>query len=208
MKAGTPTTLAILHYAGPPGVGGVETTIYHHARLLAQAGYDVRVIAGRGSQFHPQVSFTQIPELDSRHPDVLAVGEALAQGEVTPQFTALKDYLISKLRPLLSEVDLGVVHNAVTLHKNFPLTAALHALAEERAVCLIAWCHDLAWQDPLYIPDFHPGYPWDLLRIPWPAVTYVVVSQHSRKKLADLIGRDENEIKVINPGVDVADIFK
>jgi hypothetical protein len=31
--------VAILHYAGPPIVGGVEITIQHHARLLAEAGH-------------------------------------------------------------------------------------------------------------------------------------------------------------------------
>lgn len=44
------TRVAILHYAAPPIVGSVESTIYHHARVLAQAGYDVGVIAGRGDQ--------------------------------------------------------------------------------------------------------------------------------------------------------------
>jgi len=28
--------VGILHYAAPPIVGGVESTIYHHARLLAR----------------------------------------------------------------------------------------------------------------------------------------------------------------------------
>ena len=66
-------TVAILHYSGPPTVGGVENTIYHHARLLAQAGYAVQVIAGRGEALHPQVSFQSLAELDSCHPEVLAV---------------------------------------------------------------------------------------------------------------------------------------
>ncbi|MFQ6000100.1 MAG: hypothetical protein ACE5LG_00350 [Anaerolineae bacterium] len=30
------TRVAILHYAAPPIVGSVESTIYHHARVLAQ----------------------------------------------------------------------------------------------------------------------------------------------------------------------------
>lgn len=54
--------IAIIHYAGPPVVGGVESTIYHHARLLGQAGYQVHVIAGCGEPFHPQVTFHHIPE--------------------------------------------------------------------------------------------------------------------------------------------------
>ena len=30
--------IAILHFAGPPTVGGVESTIFQHARLMAAAG--------------------------------------------------------------------------------------------------------------------------------------------------------------------------
>ena len=40
--------IAMLHYAAPPVVGGVETTLAHHARLLAADGYRVRVVCGRG----------------------------------------------------------------------------------------------------------------------------------------------------------------
>ena len=41
-------SVAILHFAAPPIIGGVESTIYHHARLLAEAGYEITVITGRG----------------------------------------------------------------------------------------------------------------------------------------------------------------
>lgn len=200
--------VVILHYAAPPTVGGVESTIYHHARLLVQAGWKVHVIAGRGRPFHPQVAFSRLPEVDSRHPEVLAVGQALAQGRVPPEFIALRDRLTDRLRPLLAEAEACIVHNAVTLHKNLPLTAALRRLADEGITRLIAWCHDFAWQDALYIPDLHPGYPWDLLRTPWPGVRYVVVSAHRRAQLAVLLGLPAEQIEVVSPGVDVADFFK
>lgn len=208
MKVGTSQSVAILHYAAPPIVGGVELTIYHHARLLTQAGFHVLVIAGRGDDFHPDVDFCRIPEVDSRHPDVLSIGKALAQGEVHPEFTNLRNRLVTQLRPLLSNVDVVIVHNAVTLHKNLSLTAALHDLAREGTSRLIAWCHDFAWQDALYTPDLHPGYPWDLIRTPWPQVMYVVVSEDRRKELANLMGLKEREIRVIHPGVDEAQILK
>ena len=199
--------IAILHYAGPPIVGGVETTIYHHARLLAETGHDVHVIVGRGDSFHPEVIFHRIPRMDSRHPAVLAVGQALADGEIPPDFAPLRDRLAGRLRPLLTGVDITIVHNAITLHKNLPLTAALHQLALE-GVRLIAWCHDFAWQDTLYAPDLHPGYPWNLLRTAWPGVRYVVVSQHRRRRLAELLNLREEAIRVVNPGVDIAGFLK
>ena len=72
-------SVAIIHFAAPPIIGGVESTIYHHARLLVEAGYEVTVIAGRGDSFHPQVEVQLIPEIDSRHPFVLDVGKELAR---------------------------------------------------------------------------------------------------------------------------------
>ncbi len=38
----------LLHYSAPPIVGGVESVISHHARLMSKAGHPVRIIAGRG----------------------------------------------------------------------------------------------------------------------------------------------------------------
>ena len=200
--------VAILHYAAPPVVGGVESTIYHHARLLAGAGYTACVIAGRGEPFHSQVVLHRVPEVDSRYPEVLAVGETLAQGQVPPAFASLRDRLIGRLRPLLADTDACIVHNAITLHKNLPLTAALRRLADEGVTRFIAWCHDFAWQDTLYTPDLHPGEPWDLLHTPWPGVRYVVVSAHRQERLAALLDLPEDQVEVVNPGVNVAEFLK
>ena len=200
--------IAILHYAGPPIVGGVESTIYHHARLLSNYGYDVNIIAGRGEVFHPSISFHLIPEIDSRHPQVLEIGKQLSEGEVSPQFESLRDLLVRRLSSVLNRVDVTIVHNVITLHKNLPLTAALHQLSEKGVTSLIAWCHDFAWQDTLYIPDLHPGYPWDLLRAPWSGVRYVVVSEHRRTKLAALLSIPEKDIVVVTPGVDISGFLK
>jgi hypothetical protein len=52
--------VVILHYAAPPVIGGVERVIYYQATLLADAGHQVIVAAGRGESFHPKVDFRQI----------------------------------------------------------------------------------------------------------------------------------------------------
>jgi glycosyltransferase involved in cell wall biosynthesis len=168
----------------------------------------VDVVAGRGRSFYPGVTFHGMPEADSQHSEVMAIGHALAAGVVPPSFASLRDQLAEQLRPVLASADVCIVHNAITLHKNLPLTAALYRLAEEGDVPLIAWCHDFAWQDKLYTPDLHPGYPWDLLRTPWPRVRYVVVSAHRRRRLAGLLGLSEDLVAVVHPGVDVGEFLK
>jgi glycosyltransferase involved in cell wall biosynthesis len=199
--------IAILHYAGPPVIGGVESTISYHARLLAELDYPVTVIAGRGADFHPRLTFVSVPEIDSRHPEVLAAGAELAAGQVGQAFFHLRERLIERLTPVLEKMDICIVHNAITLHKNLPLTAALRSLSERGDTAWIAWCHDFAWQDRLYTPDLHPGYPWDLLRQPWPGLRYVVVSAHRRERLAALLNLPEERIQVVTPGVDVAEFL-
>ncbi len=200
--------VAMMHYAGPPIIGGVEMTLAHHARWLRRLGYQVCVIAGRGQAWEPDIPFYLVPEADSRHPEVLDIGQALARGEVPPAFEDLKGRLEARLEPILREVDVVVAHNVVTLHKNLPLTAALYALHQRLGFPLLAWSHDFAWHDELYIPHMHPGYPWDLLRTPWPGVRYVAVSEHRRAILAQLLGIPQAAIAVVPPGVDVAEFFK
>ncbi len=200
--------IVMLHYAGPPTIGGVEITIFHHARWLAEHGYPVHVIVGRGEPFHPKVKVSVIPEINSRHPDILSITQSLAKGHIPAKFHALREHLRERLRPHIGEAQAVIVHNAMTLHKNMALTAALYDLVQERITHFIAWAHDFAWRDELYIPEMHPGYPWDLLRTPWPHVVYVAVSQHRRQLLADLLGVPESSIHVVPPGVDVSQFLK
>ncbi|RPI78466.1 MAG: hypothetical protein EHM41_24665, partial [Chloroflexi bacterium] len=195
--------VSILHYASPPIVGGVESTIFHHARLLAGHGFQVKVISGRGEKFHPEVDYLCIPEIDSRHPEVQVVNEALASGEISENFYRLRNRLASSLRDSLFNSQVCIVHNALTLHKNLTLTAALNQISDVVDCRLVSWSHDFAWQDPLYTPNLHMGYPWDLLRTPWRGVKYVAVSEDRRAQLADLLNVASDTIQVITPGVDI-----
>jgi mannosylglucosylglycerate synthase len=204
----TQNRIGILHYASPPIIGGVETTIYHHSRQFSEAGLVVDVISGRGERFIPQINFHLIPEVSSRFPELRRINNALANGEITPEFYSLRDHLVNKLHPVFSNLDVCIIHNVLTLHKNLPLTAALHHLSEAKVTPYVAWCHDFAWLDDLYTTDLHPGYPWDLLKSAWHGVKYVTVSNYRRKRLTRLAGLSLGEINVINPGIDVSEFLK
>ncbi len=200
--------IGILHYAAPPGVGGVEQTIYYHARELTRAGHHVRVLAGVGEPFDPQVELVLAPEFGSTGPEVLAVKKELDRGEVTETFHSLRRRCLERLREALAGVETLIVHNVLTLHKNLPLTAALYELSGAGHPLLVGWHHDLAWEDPRYGQDLFAGYPWDLLRRPWPGVRHVTVSLPQRDRLAALYGLDPREIAVVPPGVDAARFFR
>ena len=197
------THVAILHYASPPVVGGVESTLAHHTRVLCDAGFPVRILSGEGSPFDPRAEFIHDPLFGSQHPAVLARASELAAGEVTPAFDELTEMAGKHLRVALAGVDVCIVHNAHTLHKNMALTAALRRLLDDPAAPrFIAWAHDLAWTNAQYQPGLHDGYPWNLLREAWPRTRYVTVSEARQHELAALLGVSPASITVVPPGVD------
>ena len=199
--------VAILHFAALPIIGGVESTMADHARLLADHGYAVKIIAGRGEQSDPRVPVQIIPTADSKHTLVAPVNEGLIRGVVSPDFNSLVSALTQALSDACRDVDAVIAHNVPTLHKNLALTAALYELAQSSRVRLIAWCHDFAWTDPVYADELHPGLPWDLTRRVWPNTSYVVVSEARRIELAHLLGLSESKIAVVPPGLDVHSFF-
>lgn len=201
--------IALLHYAAPPVVGGVESVLAHHAWLMADAGHTVRVIAGRGGAFDPRVEMILLPLIDSRHPDVLAAKAELDAGRVPPAFPDLVQNINQVLQPALNGADALIAHNVCSLHKNLALTAALRSLAgQPGSPRLILWHHDLAWTTPRYQDELHDGTPWDLLRQPWPDVTQVVVSEVRQRELADLLQIPASQIAVVPNGLDAVAFLK
>ena len=201
--------IAILHYSVPPIVGGVESVIAHHARLMSANGHSVRLIAARGESVNDQIPLTAVPLADSRHVRVAEMKDQLDRGEVTAKFESLRDELAKQLQEVLSGVDILIAHNVCSLSKNLALTAALHQLhTSKKLPRLILWHHDLAWTTPRYQPELHDGYPWDLLRTDWGNITHVVVSELRRTELANLMKLDPASTHVIPNGVDATRFYK
>ncbi len=201
--------IALLHYAAPPIVGGVERVLAAHANLLADAGHRALVIAARGEAWRADVPFAHLPLVDSRHPAILQAKQALDRGTVPADFALLRDQIADRLAYLLRGFDVLIAHNVVSLHKNLPLTAALHDLSQRPdAPALVLWHHDLAWTTPRYRAELHDGFPWDLLRVDWPWAAQVAVSELRRAELTALLGVPAARVHVIPNGVDLAAFFK
>ncbi len=201
--------IVLLHYSAPPVVGGVESVIGHHARLMTAAGHKVQIVAGRGEQTDKQVRFIQNPLVDSRHPVVLASKEKLDQGIVPNEFHEQVELLAKELRLVLANADCLIAHNVCSLNKNLILTAALKKISEElQRPRFILWHHDLAWTTPRYRDELHEGYPWDLLCKAWDGVEQVTISAFRRHELAELMNLPEEEISAIPNGVDIGRFLK
>jgi len=193
----------------PPVVGGVESVIAHHARLMSADGHSVRLIAARGQPVSEIIPMVFLPLVDSRHPRVIEMKAQLDRGEGTTLFETLRDELAGQLQDALVGVNILIAHNVCSLNKNLALTAALHQLHLSKKIPgLIIWHHDLAWTTPRYLPELHNGYPWDLLRTDWGHTTHVVVSEVRRIELAELMQLAPDSIHVIPNGVDPARFYK
>jgi len=226
--------IALIHYSAPPVVGGVESVLAQHARLLAQAGHAVRILAARGEPFSDQIQFIPLPLIDSRHPRVLAAKAQLDRGIVPNDFEPLTSEITQALQDALADADVLIAHNVCSLNKNLMLTAAIQRLTPARVIPsraaarnlswpeetlrvargdtpgklhVILWHHDLAWTTPRYAAELHAGYPWDLLRTDWGA-RHVVVSDLRQRELADLLHLPIESIAVVPNGIDPAAFFK
>jgi glycosyltransferase involved in cell wall biosynthesis len=201
--------IALLHHSAPPVVGGVESVLERHARLMAAAGHSVRIVAARGEPVSEAVDFIRLPLVDSLHWEILTVKEELDRGRVPPAFGKLASELAAQIRSAVSGTDVLIAHNVCSLNKNLCLTEALHRLYREPDFPrLILWHHDLAWTAPRYAAELHDGMPWDLLRTDWPGAIQVAVSALRRDELAGLLRVPPDRIRVIPNGIAVEEFFK
>lgn len=201
--------IVLMHHSAPPVVGGVESVLAHHARLMAAAGHSVRIVAARGERPSDSIDFIRIPLADSLHPDVLAVKKELDAGRVPPGFYTLAGRLADSVRAAAKGADVLIAHNVCSLNLNLALTEALHRVYREPGFPrLILWHHDLAWTTTRYQPELYPGLPWDLLRNDWPGAIHVAISNLRRRELSELTGMRPETICVIPDGIPTKQFLK
>jgi glycosyltransferase involved in cell wall biosynthesis len=185
-------------------IGGVETILYEQARRLSARGHPVTILAGRGGPLPSPttIQLVLIPELDSKHPDVTQVRDSLDRGAIPGELERLRSYLHARLEPQLAQLDVLIVHNALSLHFNLALTSVLWELADHPGLRIISWMHDLSWSNPLYQPLMHDGEPWSYLRRQHHRVTPVFISSQRMAEWEGLTGMRQDPASVIPNGID------
>jgi len=113
--------IALMHFAYPPNIGGVEGMVKEHAEILTNLGYDVTIITGSGEEKNPAIKLVVIPELQS----VLSFNpflqeKILDKGVIDDDFYKLADTIDQGLERALEKTDVIIVHNMITIVRNLP----------------------------------------------------------------------------------------
>ena len=200
--------VAMLHYSCPPVIGGVEFIMEAHARLFADAGFNTRLIVGKGGRVHPKVRTVVIPELSPQSDELKSVLAALARGRVPEGFDPAVKRVEAKLRSAFRSVDVCIMHNVLTMHFNLVLTAALaNIMKRQRRIHFIGWTHDSTFVDPNHAAHQREEHPWTLLKKALPGCDYCVISQQRRQELAGLFGVPGARLPVVPDGVDMSGLL-
>ena len=198
-------SIALMHYSCPPVVGGVEEVVRQQASLFHRHFHKVKIFAGAGARFTEEYPVEINPLLSSRHPRVQRAHQKLLEGNPTGVEKLARD-IYQYLSRSLSDFDVLIAHNILTMRYNLPLTLAVLRLAEEHLLPVVSWNHD----SPYFYPDipdhlFHP--PWNVLHRVHPHVFYVAISESRRQQFQDIYGKD-CELTVIPNGVDPIRFFR
>ncbi len=196
--------IALVHYAYPPVIGGVEFVMEQQAALFARRGHTVRIIAGRAESTVDGVSVDEIPELLPTHPLNEQSQAEIAGDGPAPAYEELKSFLKGRLEEALQDCQVVFVHNMMTMHFNLAATAALAELAAEGTVAsrFVNWVHDIAAIDENYaLGELLGGEPWSLLAGAPQCFKHAAISKKRQQEYCELAGIDAGQCPVVPNGV-------
>ncbi|VVA43811.1 conserved hypothetical protein [Candidatus Roizmanbacteria bacterium] len=202
--------IALLHYAYPPNIGGVEILIREHAKILSEMGYQVSVITGDGEEKNPKINFVKIPEIQSilKFNPVL-YEKIIEKGIIDDNFYSLAKTIQDKLESHLDQQDVIIVHNMFTLVHNLPFVYFLkNYLKKNPNKKLIVWSHDQTYIDGENILKEKPGVNLnkeerDLLLKPINNAIYVIISNTFKDLLVKVMDLSKNQTVVIPDGINL-----
>jgi len=202
--------IAILHYAYPPNIGGVENLLREHAMVLVDLGYSVKVVTGNGKEGNRRIELVQNPKLEAIrifNPEMQDKIEN--SGIVMEDFYALSTDIEKILDRELANCDIVIIHNVITLIHNLAFNLAFRKWFEKNPhKKLIIWTHDHKYITEEKIkPDlaniYHTDFVNELLTKPIEKANYVVVSEVFKNLVLEVMKLDPKQVTVIPAGVDV-----
>ena len=196
--------IALLHDTFWPVIGGVEQVMRDQANMLTRAGHEVRILAGEGSIPDDGYEVQILPELAPDFPLNAQVRGVLEHGQADQNFARYRTMLADLLRRALAGMELTLVHDFFTMHRNLALTRALHDIAADHR--LIAWTHDIAAGNSDFTLPSPTQAPWNLMSTGVAQVHYVAVSDLRAAELRERLSPAPEPQVIPNP-IDRARLF-
>ncbi|MFQ6085752.1 MAG: glycosyltransferase family 4 protein [Candidatus Bathyarchaeia archaeon] len=204
--------IGIVHYTAPSKeIGGVETVINYHTRILSREGYRVRLIYGKGGRLdYAGVQNLEIPLLSPSDPRVENIQEDLLSKGSSKDFEPAKKEIKQELSRALKGINVLIVHNIISMPFNFAATAAINEFVDESKIRAIFWLHDSALLREEWKEKFGK-FPLTLLHHRGTNVRYVTPSRARALELDELpepYRIPKSEVRIIPNGVSVHEYLK
>ena len=201
--------VAILHFAYPPNIGGVESMIKEHAEILSNLGYEITIVTGSGEEKESKIKLVVIPELQSVFNfNPFLQEKILDKGLIDDDFYKLADIIEQGLEKALEKMDVVVVHNMITIVRNLPFIFAFKNYVKKYPKKkYFGWIHDHSYINEFKIKNLgkvvNSKLEKELLTMPIKNLIYVLISESFREPFIELMGLHDGETVVIPNGIDI-----
>ena len=201
--------VAILHFAYPPNIGGVESMIKEHAEILSNLNYEITIITGSGEEKDSKIKLVVIPELQSiLNFNPFLQEKILDKGIIDNDFYKLAGTIEQSLEKALERMDVVIVHNMITIVRNLPFIYAFKNYVKKYPKKkYFGWIHDHSYINEFKIKDLdkvvNSKLEKELLTTPIKNFTYVLISESFREPFVELMDLHDGETVVIPNGIDI-----
>lgn len=200
--------IALIHYAYPPNIGGVEILMKEQAHLLTELGYQVTVFTGDGEENNPQIKLIKVPEFQSIlnfNPQLQE--KIIEKGIIDDEFYQTSSQIEKVFENSFKEIDIIIIHNMITVYRNLPFIYAFKQYVKKNPQKkIIIWVHDHMYvgNEKIRIADFgKTQLEKDLLTNPIPNAYYIVISDTFKNLLTQVMSIPREKIRVIPDGINL-----
>lgn len=201
--------IALLHFAYPPNTGGVEILLREHALILTKLGHQVSLFVGSGEEKDTRIKLSVVPEFQSVmnfNPHLQE--KILEKGVIDDEFSRTSEFIEQKLKKLLVDQEVVIIHNMLTIVRNLPFNEALRRYTQKHPEKkFIIWVHDHSYINEFKIKDLSAVVTSEkektLLTQPINNVVYIAISEAFKKPLVKLLNITPEKVIVIPDGITI-----
>lgn len=195
--------IAIMHFAYPPNIGGVEVLMQEHAQILSNHNFEVTIITGSGKSLQENIQLIEIPELQSIMNFNAELQNNIFKGIFDKEFDTLTHTIREKLEEVLQPFDTIIVHNMMTVSRNLAFTKAFAEYCKTTDKNIIVYIHDHMYVkgNGLNLDAKKSDVEEKLITQRIPHAKYVAISEVLKTQLLKVLPLDNSEIHIVPNGI-------